>query len=351
MLRDVHAVEHALAPARLPPHRGARLPEFVAGALDADSALNDLTLAVVGVGSVGGNIATHAARLQVGGLLCVDPSSYKDASILTQPILPHDVGRPKASVVGERCKAISPRTRVQVFDGPVQALDLTALADADVVALASDNIACEIAVGARCLALRQPLVIAAVHGESLSAQVRFYGNASSDSPCPACELTQNEWAQVDGETRFSCEGRFDANPVAERLTQPTRSPSFLCSLAADLALQQILRFTLKLGQDVADTMLEFSGYRNATVTSALQARSRCPAEHVTYDQRVPAATRVSRTATWRTFRSPSATSSSRCALFAEGATNARSTGSTANANASRRAASATPRCTRSRSSR
>jgi hypothetical protein len=198
------------------------------------------------------------------------------------------VGRPKASVIGERCKAISPRTRVQVFDGPVQALDLTALADADVVALASDNIACEIAVGARCLALRQPLVIAAVHGESLSAQVRFYGNASSDSPCPACELTQNEWAQVDGETRFSCEGRFDANPVAERLTQPTRSPSFLCSLAADLALQQILRFTLKLGQDVADTMLEFSGYRNATVTSALQARSRCPAEHVTYDQRVPA---------------------------------------------------------------
>ena len=57
------------------------------------------------------------------------------------------------------------------------------------------------------------------------------------------------------------------------------SVSCLCSLAADLASNQLLRHALRLGEPVADTSLEYCGYTNRTVTSRLALTASCPCDH------------------------------------------------------------------------
>ena len=154
-----------------------------AGALDL---LRKLAIAVIGCGSVGGRIAILLARLGLGGLFLVDPKHYKPGSLATHEIDPEDVGQPKAMVVARRCKAVSPATRVLAFVGPVETLELSALADVDLVVMAPDLLSVEVELGQRCLWLGQPLVQASVPGPSLTVQIRFFLNAKGTGGCPVC---------------------------------------------------------------------------------------------------------------------------------------------------------------------
>ncbi len=60
---------------------------------------------------------------------------------------------------------------------------------------------------------------------------------------------------------------------------PTVSVASLCSLASNLASNQLLRHVLQLGTPVADTSLEYCGYTNRTVTSPLTLSQNCPCDH------------------------------------------------------------------------
>ncbi|MCI0456193.1 MAG: ThiF family adenylyltransferase [Gemmataceae bacterium] len=262
-----------------------RLPRFVGLSADPLPVLSGLRVGVVGVGSVGRNVALHLARLHIEALWLIDPGRYKPASLLTQPIGPADVGQPKATSTGSLCKAISPRTRVFACDGAVERLPLTALADAHAVVLATDNLAAEVETGQRCLRLGGPLVQASVHGDTLVSQVRFFANRGGEGACPACGFTAAEWAALNREGRFSCAGWAGGEIQRETVAAPTMSVSFLCSLAADLACMQLLRHVLKLGPPVEDSLLEHCGYTHRTVVSPLSRNLDCPCEHQAWQVR------------------------------------------------------------------
>jgi molybdopterin/thiamine biosynthesis adenylyltransferase len=266
------------------PPRGARLPAFHGLAGEAGPALDALRVALVGAGSVGRRMALHLARLQVAELRVVDPGRYKAESLLTQPIGPEDVGAAKASNTARLCRQLSPGARVLAFDGPAQELAWADLADVDAVLLATDNLAAEVDVGQRCLWLRRPLLQASVHGETLVAQVRFFGNGDGDGPCPACVFGPAEWGHLNQETTFSCEGRGNGRAAGRTVTAPTRSVSFLCSLAADLALTQLLRFALNLGAPPAGSVLEYCGYTHRTALSPLKRNPECPCDHTAWER-------------------------------------------------------------------
>jgi molybdopterin/thiamine biosynthesis adenylyltransferase len=271
-------------PAVAVPPRGARLPAFHGLTGEAGPALDALSVAVVGAGSVGRNLALHLARLQVGELRVVDPGRYKPESLLTQPITAEDVGAAKAGNTARACRQLSPATRVWAFDGPAQALSPAALADVDVVLLATDNLAAEVEVGQRCLWLRRPLLQASVHGDTLVAQVRFLRNADGAGPCLACAFGPAEWRHLNRETTFSCEGRANGRAAGRTVPPPTLSVSFLCSLAADLALTQLLRFALRLGAPLQDAVLEHCGYTHRTVLSPLKRNADCPCDHAGWER-------------------------------------------------------------------
>jgi hypothetical protein len=88
------------------------------------------------------------------------------------------------------------------------------------------------------------------------------------------------------ETRFSCDPDHPEGVVA--VDGPvTMSTSALCSMAADLAMMQMLRLTLGLGADITDTLLEYNAYRCRTVLSPLVRNADCPAEHRSWVLREP----------------------------------------------------------------
>lgn len=278
----------------VPVDRSARMPGFIGAEADIAARLDSLSLAVVGTGSVGRRFALDAARLQPRAILLVDPARIKDTSLLTHPVQPGHVGQLKALRTALDCKAISPRSRVRVFCGGVEEMEESAFADASLVALASDNLSTEVVTGQLCLHLGLPLVHASVHGESILAQVRFFGNETADSACPACAFGPEEWRLLGEEAIFRCDGSSlevsrgepEVPGSAARRTQPTVSTAFLCSLAASLALTQATRHVLGLGKPVAGTNLTYCGYTHATHLSALRRRKGCPCEHEVWS-RVP----------------------------------------------------------------
>ena len=119
--------------------RADRVPALLGLECDANASLDKLTAMIVGVGAVGATVARSLAHLQVGELRLVDRGCFKPASLITQPISPSEVGRPKASAIGRICKDISPRTRVLVFDGSLQRLALADMIGATVVIVAGDR--------------------------------------------------------------------------------------------------------------------------------------------------------------------------------------------------------------------
>lgn len=264
-----------------PPPPAMALLGCAAGALER---LRALAIAVIGCGSIGGRVAVLLARMGIGGLLLVDPKSYKPASLTTHEIGPEDVGKPKALAVARRCKAASPTTRVTAFPGPVEALDLAALGDASAVAMAPDLLSVEIEVGQRCLWLGKPLIHASVHGPTLTVQVRFFGNATGAGACPRCLYGSAELELLARQARFSCEGGPAAAAPLPHEAGATNSLGAICSMAASLAVLQILRHLLGLGQPVADTMLEYCGFTHRTVVSPLERNPKCPSEHAVLGQ-------------------------------------------------------------------
>jgi molybdopterin/thiamine biosynthesis adenylyltransferase len=261
----------------------ARLPRFVNAPPDAETRFATLRIGLVGVGSVGRSLALHLARLHPQRLVCVDPGKLKAESLLTHPCLPEDVWEPKASNLALYLKNLSPGTRVFACDGPVQSLDLTALADCDVVFLSTDNLLAEVETAQRCLWLGVPLIQASVEGSMLVAQIRVFLHQEALGPCLVCGFSRVEKRALNEETKFSCEGPDSRAAEAEGTHPPTRSLSALCSMAGDLAVLQFVRHRLGVGEPVGDSLLEYCGYTHRTVLSPLKRNPDCGCEH----RRVP----------------------------------------------------------------
>jgi molybdopterin/thiamine biosynthesis adenylyltransferase len=247
------------------PPLSARLPTFIGTRADA-SALSTWKIAVVAAGSVGRRIALSAARLHPHTLWIVDPSRYKAESVLTQEIMPSDIGEWKATSTARACKAISPATSVFSFAGPIQQLPADAFADAHACALSTDNLKAEVETGQRMLRMGIPLAHAGVHGDTLVAQVRFFANSDGQGPCPACGFSQAEWDHLNRETEFRCAGPNGAEELTE--VAPTMSTAFLCSLAAILRLHTRRHG----GAAEAKSRVPLRAYRVATDLRAAPAR-------------------------------------------------------------------------------
>jgi molybdopterin/thiamine biosynthesis adenylyltransferase len=261
------------------PAMAARWPSLVGVASDAFETIQRRRIVCISAGSVASRIAPHCARMQVAQLLIVDPARFKRESLLTHDIRPDSIGRPKSEYVAELCRQLSPSTLVSAIVGRVQDLAPSTLADYDFAFAATDNLHAETSTAQLCLRLGIPLVLAAVHGETLTAQVKLFANERPSDPCPACLFNDQEWRFQDDEAIFSCGGG-----AAEFRVQPTRSTSFLCSMAADLAVAQAVRWFLGLGASVANTELTWCAYTHRVLLSPLVCNPNCRLEHVAWER-------------------------------------------------------------------
>jgi molybdopterin/thiamine biosynthesis adenylyltransferase len=260
--------------------RADRFPALFGLERDANAALADLVVVIVGVGGVGATTALGLAHLQIGELRLVDRGSFRPASLITQPITPALVGCPKATAIARLCKEISPRSRVLAYDGPFQNLAMADLAAAHVLIVAGDNLTLLRDSGQCALKLGIRMIHAAVHGETLTAQCRTFSHASAGSPCPVCLFGPEEFAMMDEERVFSCEGFHNPEPAAHgRALQSTRSLRSLCALSGDLAALQTIKLALGLRSGVEDTLLEVCAYTWRTMVTPIHRNPTCPCIH------------------------------------------------------------------------
>lgn len=269
--------------------REARLPAFLhlASVAVAASVIAGLRVAIVGCGAVGRYFALALARLEPAAIALIDPARYKAESLNTQAITAGDVGKPKAASTAAAIKAIHHSIEVSYFDGPIGDLRDDELAGFDLVFAATDNLNAEIEVNRRCMLLGLPLLVAAVYGDALIANVTMLSNASADGPCLACGYGEAEWGHAERETIWTCDPNALTKGPDIRV-MPTRSVAGLSSLAADLAMVTLLRWRLKLGAGVLDTRLEYAGYLHQTTVSPLVRHPDCPADHLPRERRASA---------------------------------------------------------------
>lgn len=263
-----------------------RFPQLVGFDACAAEVFASRKVVIVGLGSVGRRIGMHVTRLGVKELWLTDPGKYDDrANLLTHEILASDLDDVKVVSVGRACKKIHSGVRVLAYEGNIQDLDPVTMADADVVFLASDNLAAEVDVSSRFRALGVPIIQASVHGETLVAQVRFVANRVSDGPCLICGFGSEEFRHLNRSSKFPCSGNPATRSRDEQITvTPTMSTSFLCSLAADFAVTQWTRHTLTLGAAVADTFLQYCGYTHHVTQADLVRNRNCRGPHTVLER-------------------------------------------------------------------
>jgi len=261
----------------------SRTPDLVGCKDQVTTIFRRLRMAIIGTGSVGLAMCSHASRMHPESMYLVDPGRFKDASLLTHPVSADVVGQAKASTAARLAKDVSPDTRVFYFPGPVQTLPAITFDGLDCVLLATDNFAAEIEVGQRCLHHEIPLFQASVHGPTLVAQVRFFANTKAQGPCPRCCYNAAELAQASSHTVHSCEGFYGDDADAKVVGQKTESFSFLCALAADLCVTQVVRYVARLGQPLHDCVLQYCGYTHETTVTPLDRRQDCPCDHQVWE--------------------------------------------------------------------
>ncbi len=186
---------------------------------------NFIVVIVVGCGgNIGSHVVAHIARMAiVDHVVLIDRDTYEEVNLASQDILPSDVGKPKAEVQARRLRAIRPSLIVEAVSHDVTTLPIGTLRG-DVVLGCLDNNLTRQFVAEATWHLGVPYIDAGVRNDGLLARASAF-LPSENAPCMQCSWTNEMYVAL--EHVYSCNG-------AEAMVPPTRSPSFLGSLAASL---------------------------------------------------------------------------------------------------------------------
>jgi molybdopterin/thiamine biosynthesis adenylyltransferase len=148
--------------------------------------LKAASVAVIGAGGIGAPAIQYLAAAGVGRLTLIDDDRVDLSNLQRQTLFgTDDVGHAKAMVAARRVAEINPHVQVTVEQIRIDAANAPALLHGhDVVLDGTDNFATRLAVADAALALRIPLVAAAV-GE-FEGQLGVFRGWEADKPCYRC---------------------------------------------------------------------------------------------------------------------------------------------------------------------
>jgi adenylyltransferase/sulfurtransferase len=159
------------------------LPQF-GGAGQAK--LKAAHVAMIGAGGIGCPAIAYLAAAGVGRLTIVDDDVVELSNLHRQPLFADDdIGASKAEVAAKVARRINPHVEAvplieRLGDANAEAL----LAGASLILDGCDNFATRLAVNRAAVALRVPLLSAAIG--AFEGQVALYEGWRADGPCYAC---------------------------------------------------------------------------------------------------------------------------------------------------------------------
>lgn len=101
--------------------------------------VGDLTVAIVGVGGIGSNLADNLASIGVSSFILIDPDRVAEENVYPGRFSVRDVGRPKVEAVEEHLIIDFEVADVVTFDRRVQEIDFNSLPHFEVGIACADN--------------------------------------------------------------------------------------------------------------------------------------------------------------------------------------------------------------------
>ncbi len=213
---------------------------------------------VIGAGGIGSPAIQYLAAAGVGRLAIVDDDRVEPSNLQRQTIFATgDTGRFKAEVAAEEAMRLNPHVTADARVARVDAANAPALlADAAVVLDGCDNFATRLAVADAALALRVPLVSAAVG--QFEGQLAVYRGWKPDRPCYRCFV-----GDAPDRAEASCAEVGVLGPVT--------------GVLGSLAALEVIRAIVPFGDDPAGRLLliDLLGWRFRALT--LPKDPGCPA--------------------------------------------------------------------------
>ncbi|MFA6112593.1 MAG: molybdopterin-synthase adenylyltransferase MoeB [Sphingomonas sp.] len=148
--------------------------------------LRRATVAVIGAGGIGSPAIQYLAAAGVGRLIVIDDDCVDLSNLQRQTLFgSDDIGAPKVEAAAAAVARLNPGTTVETRRTRIDAANAGDLiAGADVVLDGTDNFATRLAVADAALALRIPLVSAAVG--QFEGQLGLFRGWEAGKPCYRC---------------------------------------------------------------------------------------------------------------------------------------------------------------------
>lgn len=165
-------------------HRFSRT-EMVIGSTNLKR-LQEATVAVIGIGGVGGYVAEALARSGVGSLILIDHDRVSLTNLNRQIIaLESTIGELKVEVMAKRIKDINPQCQVQVHAEFYQATNHDQLLPSKLyVADAIDSVGAKVSLIERCIKDGTPIITALGTGNKLDPTRLEITDLSKTHTCP-----------------------------------------------------------------------------------------------------------------------------------------------------------------------
>ena len=215
-------------------------------------------VAVVGAGGIGAPALQYLAAAGIGRLTVIDDDAVDLSNLQRQTLFDTaDVGRSKVAVVAERLARLNPdATVLPVAERITPANAARLLAGAGVVLDGCDNFATRLAVADAALALRVPLVSAAVG--AFEGQLGVFRGWERTLPCYQCFVGHDPERP---ETSCADQGVLGA----------------VTGMVGSLAALEAIRALVPFGEDSAGKLLLFDALDLRARTLTLPKDPGCPA--------------------------------------------------------------------------
>ncbi len=177
---------------------------------------------VIGAGNIASHFVSHVGRMQeVGRVTIIDRDRYEAKNLVSQDIVPADVGKPKARVQGRRVRRINPALSVAAIAAPVEGVPPGRLAG-DVIVAGLDNRRARQHVNDAAWQLGVPWIDAAVDARDLLVRVGVYV-PGEDQACLECGWNDRDYEAL--EQAYPCD--LDRDAEAAAAAPATGAPSGL----------------------------------------------------------------------------------------------------------------------------
>ena len=142
-------------------------------------------IVMVGAGGLGTVVLPYLSAAGVGEITIIDHDSVDLSNLHRQTIYKSaDVGRNKAEMAAEYCRALNPDIQIYAHAKRVQDIDVKEFENATLIIDGSDNFETKVFMNALSIEMQIPLLSASVH--QWQGQIMLLAGYAKDRPCYHC---------------------------------------------------------------------------------------------------------------------------------------------------------------------